>query len=39
MDDYMTKPVKAEDLATTLAYWVHGAGVPPRPVPAETAQT
>ena len=28
MDDYMTKPIKAADLASMLDYWVHGAGVP-----------
>ena len=23
MDDYLTKPLRAEDIAAKLAYWVH----------------
>jgi CheY-like chemotaxis protein len=39
MDDYMTKPIKAEDLATKLDYWVHRVGVPFELVPRESTQT
>jgi two-component system, sensor histidine kinase and response regulator len=39
MDDYMTKPIRAEDLAAKLDYRMHRAGVRPEPVATESAPT
>jgi PAS domain S-box-containing protein len=39
MDDYMTKPIKTEDLVAKLQYWVEGEGGGPGVVRTESARS